>query len=302
MDLMDVAGTGLGVLVGVDGSTASHHAAGQAAAEARLRHAPLTVCHVHAPAQDGPDSPAGAGCVDSGTGDPVLDGVESRLADHPGEPLVRPFATAGHPAEVLAALAADADLTVVGSRGLGGVAGLMLGSVSLHLATRAPGPVLVIRPGRRPGAVAPFGGHVVAGVDGSPGSGAALRFGFAEADRRGCPLAAVHVRRGDPADTYVDDRTLEMHAERRDSGRDLLDAAVDPWAARYPRVPVKRALHHGSPAAGLLRAAAGAVLVAVGRTGRGAVAGMVFGSVSQAVLHRARCPVAVVPVAHDGSG
>ncbi|HEY9474778.1 MAG TPA: universal stress protein [Mycobacteriales bacterium] len=285
MDLMDFEATGLGVLVGVDGSPGGTAALVFAAEEASLRRRPLTVCHV------------GSGAA-PGQGDPILDDAEARLARSALGVTVRPLAQVGHPADVLATLAADAVLTVVGSRGRGGVVGLMLGSVGLNLSIRAPGPVVVVRPS--PPAVGwagTFAGHVVVGVDGSAGSTAALEFGFAEAERRNRPLAAVHVHRLAPADTYVDDRTLELHAEERDPGRDLLDAAVDPWAARYPRVQVKRALHHGSPAAGLLRAAGGAVLLAVGRTGRSAPAGVLFGSVSQAMTHRGPCPVAVVPAA-----
>ncbi|HEX5495175.1 MAG TPA: universal stress protein [Mycobacteriales bacterium] len=287
---MDFQATALGVLVGVDGSPGAEAALDFAAAEARTRRGPLTVCHVRPVAGDPPGAEATT---------PVLDAAGSRLARTATGVAVRLLTEPGHPVQVLAALAADAELTVVGSRGRGGVAGLMLGSVGLHLVTRAPGPVVVVRPEHsvagHPGR-GTFAGHVVVGVDGSPGSAAALGFGFADAELRGCPLAAVHVHQLTPADTYVDDRTLELHAEARDPGRDLLDAAVDPWAVRYPRVEVRRALHHGPPAEGLVRAGAGAVLLAVGRAGRGAAAGALFGSVSQALTHRAGCPVAVVPL------
>ena len=283
MDLMDFEATGLGVLVGVDGSPGGTAALGFAAEEARLRGQPLTVCHV------GPRATPGQH-------DPVLDDAEAWLGRTAAGVAVRPMAQAGHPADVLATLAADAVLTVVGSRGRGGVVGLMLGSVGLNLTVRAPGPVVVVRPSSPAvGWAGVFAGHVVVGVDGSAGSTAALEFGFAEAERRNRPLAAVHVHRLPPTDTYVDDRTLELHPEERSPGQDLLDAAVDPWAGRFPRVAVKRALHHGPPAAGLLRAAGGAVLLAVGRTGRSAPAGVLFGSVAQAMTHRGPCPVAVVP-------
>lgn len=288
MDLLDFEATGLGVLVGVDGSAGAAAALDVAAEEAELRARPLTVCHVGPGRPGRPEAVIPAGS----TGTPVLDAAVASVADGV---TVRPLTETGHPAQVLAALAADAELTVVGSRGLGGVAGLMLGSVGLHLVTRAPGPVLVVRGPDGPAGSGAFAGHVVVGVDGSEASAAALEFGFAEAARRHRPLAAVHVHHLDPADTYVDDRTLELHVEQRDPGRELLDAAVDPFAERHPEVAVKRALHHGSPAGALVGAAAGAVLVAVGRTGRGMAAGALFGSVSQAVTQRAPCPVAVVP-------
>lgn len=288
VDILDSARNGLGVVVGVDGSPGAAAALRFAVESARLRGSPLTVCHV----QRSDD----AGQPEAQGGDRVLADVEARLRRTGGEVPVRLLPEQGHPAQVLATLAVDAELTVVGSRGRGGVTGLLLGSVSLHLVTTAPTPVVVVR-AVRPGGTAggPFAGHVVVGVDGSAASAAALEFGFAEAERRGRPLAAVHVHYLAPADTYVDDQTLELHAEQRDPGRDLLDRAVDPVAARHPRVEVKRALHHAPAAAGLLRASEGCVLLAVGRTGRSAPTGMLFGSVSQAMLHRARCPVAVVP-------
>lgn len=53
--------------------------------------------------------------------------------------------TEGHPAQVLIDLAADAELLVLGSRGRGGLAGAVLGSVSLHCVGHAPCPVVVVR-------------------------------------------------------------------------------------------------------------------------------------------------------------
>lgn len=274
-------GRGLGVLVGVDGSPAAASALRFAAQEARVRQQTLTLCHV------------GRTRVEETT-DEVLDDAVLRAARIARQVPVRARSERGHPGEVLTALAAGAELTVVGSRGRGGFTGLVLGSVGLHVALRAPAPVVVVRPSPAARRAGPFAGHVVVGVDGSPASSAALQFGFAEADRRGCGLAAVHVHYLPPEDTYVDDRTLELHEEERTPGRDLLDEVVDPLAVRYPRVPVKRALHRAPAAAGLLRAAVGCTLLVVGRTGRGAAARLLFGSVSHAMIHHARCPVALV--------
>jgi nucleotide-binding universal stress UspA family protein len=149
----------------------------------------------------------------------------------------------------------------------------------------------VIRP---PTGGGPFQGHVVVGVDGSPPGDAALDFAFSAAARQGLPLAAVHVRILSPIDSYVDDQTLELRLEEAVPGRDLLDQAVDPWAAKYPAVAVKRAVHHGSPVDGLRRAAAGSDLLVVGRRGHGGFARLMLGSASQALLLHAPCPVAVV--------
>jgi nucleotide-binding universal stress UspA family protein len=66
-----------------------------------------------------------------------------------GRVKIRPLVVEGAPAHVLVELARDADLLVVGSRGRGGFAGLLLGSVSQRCAERSPCPVVVV-PGPRP--------------------------------------------------------------------------------------------------------------------------------------------------------
>src|SRR6185295_5965727 len=93
----------------------------------------------------------------------------------------------GAPIEVLSSEARRAQLLVLGDRGLGEVAGLVLGSVAVSLAARGACPVVVVR-GERAGADGP----VVVGVDGSPVSEAALAFAFDAAAARGVDLLAVH--------------------------------------------------------------------------------------------------------------
>ncbi len=69
----------------------------------------------------------------------------SQAVDPGSDVRVRPVVVQGYPAQVLVDVAADADLVVVGSRGHGGFAGALLGSVSQHCAHHAPCPVVVIR-------------------------------------------------------------------------------------------------------------------------------------------------------------
>ena len=83
---------------------------------------------------------------------------------------------------------------MLGDRGLGGFTGLLLGSVAVALSARAACPVVVVR-GIETDPVVPRPEPVVVGVDGSPGSTAALVFAVEAAVLRGVPLVAVHAWR-----------------------------------------------------------------------------------------------------------
>jgi nucleotide-binding universal stress UspA family protein len=201
----------------------------------------------------------------------------------------------GEAPAVLRDESATARLVVVGSRGRGGFAGLLLGSVSVAVAARAAAPVVVVRGEGAPrDTVAP----VVVGVDDGPHGGAALGFAFDEAARKGAPLVAVRGW-GDPVnDPYlagIIDWSLVEADERR-----LLDQCLAGRAAGCPEVPVERVVVRDPPAAALVARSHGAGLVVVGSRGRGTVRGALLGSVSQAVLQHAAAPVAVVrPEADD---
>lgn len=67
------------------------------------------------------------------------------LAELPAELQISRRVIEGHPAQVLSEAASDADLLVVGNRGHGGFPGMLLGSVSAHVCSHAPCPVVVIR-------------------------------------------------------------------------------------------------------------------------------------------------------------
>jgi hypothetical protein len=88
----------------------------------------------------------------------------------------------------------DAALVVVGSRGLGGFAGLMLGSVGAQLAAHSQAPVIVIRPPDEKGnlGVGPPHRPVLVGIDGVPDSDAALAFAFDQASARDVALQALY--------------------------------------------------------------------------------------------------------------
>lgn len=135
------------IVVGIDSSEGSRRALAWAVAEGRLRGATVEAVHAwHLSVLV--TSPLGAVPIDTGeleaSARKEFDGaVDAVDATGLPEPIVRTFVT-GNPADVLVGAAAGADLIVVGSRGRGGFAGLLLGSVSQQVTHHAPCPVVVI--------------------------------------------------------------------------------------------------------------------------------------------------------------
>jgi nucleotide-binding universal stress UspA family protein len=197
----------------------------------------------------------------------------------------------GFPIGVLGAEARHAQLVVVGDRGLNRVEGLLVGSVAVALAAHAACPVVVVRGTERgPSEAASL--PVVVGVDGSPTSEAAIAFAYEAAAARRVGLVAVHTwweLAVDPALAPL----LDWDAIETDE-RQLLAERLAGWGEKYPDVRVERVVTRDRPARSLLEQAARAQLVVVGSRGQGELAGLFLGSVSNALVHRASCPVAVV--------
>ena len=270
-----------GILAGYDGSPSSQEALDWSVGEARARGSLLTVCHVWAPA--GVAAPGGA-ATDLAwqyAERMVAGGVQHAQGQwEAGE--VRPLLARGSPASVLCKLSNDADIVVLGSRGRGGLAGLLLRSVSAQVAAHAHSPVVVVRGRWRP--VPGYGPRpVVVGADGSAACQAAVGFAFAEAALRDVPLLAVCALADAPA---ILGGGVQVAAD--------LEQALAKGEANYPEVVVRRQVVHGAPRRALLDAASQAQLLVVGARGRGGLRRMMLGSVSLAVLDHAPCPVGIV--------
>lgn len=287
------------ILVGVDGSASATHAVRWAAREAARRHVPLRLFHACAlpPAAPHASSLTRVGVTESliEQGHQWLRQAEWDAHDvAPGIEVHRDLRVGGA-AALLIDESGSARLAVLGSRGLGGFSGLLVGSVSVGVAEHGHCPVVVVR-GRTLEDPPPEGGPVVVGMDGSPVSDTAAAFAFDEASLRGVPLVAVHTWM-DPSvgETWsVPPFDIDLDAIAEDETR-LLAERMAGWGEKYPDVRVRQVVVRDRPVRGLLTAADGAQLLVVGSRGRGGLAGMTgLGSTSHALLHHSTCPVAVV--------
>lgn len=190
---------------------------------------------------------------------------------------------------LLIELSKTARQVVVGSRGLGTVTGLLIGSTAVALAAHAQSPVVVVR-----GTAVP-GGPVVVGVDGSPTSEAALAFAFEEASLRNTSLTAITTVTDFAADSaYTMSRLGIDWGQVEEDERRLLAERLAGWQEKYPDVVVNRIALRDRPARALMRYGAEAQLLVVGSHGHGGFVGMLIGSTSQALVHHAPCPLAIV--------
>jgi nucleotide-binding universal stress UspA family protein len=282
------------VLVGVDGSVGSAAALDWAAAHARAEHRPLAVVHAagHVVVTDfGLDVVAGQEQLLALGHQLAQDAVARARAVAPDVD-AHAFVQLGDPREVLVALAASASVLVVGSRGRGAVASLLLGSVGVALTASAPCPVVVAR--RTDDAPDDGPLPVVVGFDGTADSAGALTLGFELAAEQHRPLEVV---------AAVDDTWLypapelvgpEVLREATDAWQLLLSESLAGSGEKYPDVEVRTRLERGSPALVLEEASRHAALVVVGARGRNRLVGRLLGSVSRSVVEHARCTVAVV--------
>ncbi|MFE2278687.1 universal stress protein [Streptomyces sp. NPDC059454] len=291
------------VVAAVDGSDDSLRALEWALDAARRREAPLRIVHVRQYAPWTQPEVLAAGPPDPDA-DPVLDQVRDHLAQRGGPPAVEYVALEGAPGVLLPEAGATARLLVLGSRGRGGFASLLLGSNSLAAARDAECPVVVVpRPGRGGGEGTPAGPGrpVVVGLNADSPDEATLAFAFAEAALRGARLRILAaypwplqtwMLPGEMPPPQVDQDAVEHET------RILADGFLAPHRERHPEVTAGTDVLPGDAAGHLVEASQDAELVVVGRHRRRLLApARMMGSVTQAVLLHAVSPVAVVPPA-----
>jgi nucleotide-binding universal stress UspA family protein len=282
------------IIAGVDGSDHSIAAAHYAAELARRRHAPLRLVYVlenvfygYAPMYL--TEPRGI------TDDYLRDAANETLtavtreitSAHP-EAEVTSQLREGGAAAALIAESQGADVTVIGSRGLGGFAELLLGSASSQVSAHARGTVVVFRPGGVPG------GPVLAGFDGSEPAQVALQYAASEAAALNVPLVVACAYWEQPWGLRDEPRTdpAVTAAHRAEA---MIEQAVKPLRDKHPGLRVEsRTLHSMNPEHSLVEESTHAGLTVVGSRGRGGIAGLLLGSVSRTLVHHAAGPVAVV--------
>lgn len=263
-------GSAATIVVGVKDSPASRQAVEAGAREAAMHHCRLELVHAF-------------NWLPTMSGDILLDPPPQRegllrqaIAEAhdvaPDVPVVaRTFE--GQAAGILLRCSRTAAMTVIGDGGLCACTCLPCDAVSVQVAARAAGPVLVTRAEATPA------GPVVAGINGSAACRRVLEFAFDAAARRQVPL--VLVRAWEPGDEDAAEPTLGDAAG--------LTAALE---RRYGLTAQVRIVE-GSPDTVLREAAQDAGLVVVGARGRHPYSGL-LGWVAQTMLHHSPAPVAVV--------
>jgi nucleotide-binding universal stress UspA family protein len=281
------------VVVGVDASDESLRAVRFAADEAHLRAAPLRIVHALAARFRGAHVRPGdldvPGLLHSGA-EGVLQWAAEAVADRVAARTVSTSVLHGDPVGVLRAESANAQLLVVGSRGVGGVTGLLLGSTASGLAGQTDCPLVVLPDDTT--AWVRDRVSVVVGVEGRAADDDVLEFAFAEAAARGTDLVAVHAWQDVALETAFQSLgpLVDWAGVQGDEKR-VLSEALAGWTDKQPDVAVREVVVRERTAQALVGASLTAQLLVVGHHRRRAV-----GSTTHAALHRATCPVAVVPI------
>ncbi|HYN95320.1 MAG TPA: universal stress protein [Pilimelia sp.] len=277
------------VIVGVDGSGQALAAVRTAAREASHRTQPLRIVHAFIwPSLHVDVGPVAGDLPGTGLRHQAEGVLAEAAAEARGAAPDVPVSTVlidGSATPVLLAESRRASLLVLGDRGLGGLSGLLIGSVAVHAAAHAHCPVLVVR------GAGPATGPVVVGVDGSETAKLAVGFAFREAEYRRAelvPVLAVGSREWGPRE-----RGPSEDAAVPDPRRTLSESLAG-WRTQHPDVVVRPEVVPGHPRHALVERSAKAQLVVLGSRGRDTFEGLVRGSVSQALLHHSACPVAVV--------
>ena len=269
------------IVVGIDRDCGSAVALSWAAREAALGFRPLRMLHAQPDPYGLMAGTAGLMPVTEWESPPddAQDMLDAALdAVHGWEPWVHAVARVelGDPVRLLLDQARSAAMVVLGNHGGHLLGDLLTGTVCRTVAALAPCPVVTVN-----GQPAWPESPIVVGIGDPAAATEALEFAFDLAARRSVELRVHRIVR-------------QRHRRRTRAATAALVAAVTPFAVRYPRVPVVACCSSGDPLTALTEAAAEAQLLVVGGRRHGSTTGLFGASVSQALLRKAPCPIAVV--------
>lgn len=287
------------VVVAVDGSEASQNAVRWAANTANKRGVPLRLAASYTMPQflyaEGMVPPQE---LFDELQSETMDVIEAaRVVAHEVAPDIKIgyVIAEGSPIDMLLDMSSDVTMIVMGSRGLGGLSGMVMGSVSAAVVSHADCPVVVVRSDNHVIETNKYG-PVVVGVDGSDVSQRATEFAFEEAQARGAKLVAIHTW----MDMQVQASLAGLAAAQQEweiiekEQTTLLKDRLQPLLERFPDVEVEMVITRDRPVRALEDCAHNAQLLVVGSHGRGGFRGMLLGSTSRALLQSAPCPMVVV--------
>ena len=289
------------IVVGVDDSESSSQALAWAVAQAVAERRDLTVVHtIDAVTPAYMDaafvSPREATRALRAAGHRVLARARAEVLRFAPDLQVHEVFELADPRNALVELSQDAALLVMGSRGMGKLPRLLLGSVGVAVVRHAACPVVIHRPWN-PGVVR---NGIVVGADASEDSRAVLEFAYREASLRSLPLTVLHCFWGaqvaifaapDEADPTAAGPIVDLETERM-----LLSESLAGLSEKYPEVVVHTEMARGLPQEALVRMGERMNLIVVGAHQSGRVSRMLFGTVAISVVEHATCPVAVVPL------
>ena len=291
------------IVVGVDGSAHSDRALDWAAGQAVLEHRSLVILHatdVLGPGQaawlDGAllDPSLMTDALDA-AGRELLANATTRARLLAPELEVREVCSPADPRNALLTESAKASMVVIGSRGRGPVASLLLGSVSVAVSKHAECPVVVVRPQEtdviREG--------VLVAVDGTALDRNVVDFAFRLASSRALPLTVSHSF-WDADHLAGDEHVVAADEPGLDDKRQLLDNAVQEMAGKFPDVRVHLELVRGFADRQLIERAKAMDVVVVGSRRSAELWDLGISSLAPTVVEHARCTVAVVPVLFAG--
>ncbi len=288
---MSATATKYGILVGVDGSAQSDAAVNFATRESVMRGIPLTLMHVIEPVPDWASRAEQSRITQAWEADgrDVIEHArKTALAcvTVPASLDLRTEVVCSPVVPMFVVASTDAQMVVLGSRGMTPLGRLLLGSVSSSAVQHAHCPVAVIHDDD----TADQAGPVLVGVDGSPASDPAIAFAFDEASRRNVDVVALHAW----SDVAVFPILGMDWREYETRGAEILAERLAGHQEDYPDVKVRRRLVCDKPARWLIEESRHAQLVVVGSRGRRGFPGMLLGSVSSALAQSSQAPLIVV--------